>query len=60
MILIVVETGPINYLIQRSGHIDLLFTLVDKTVLPSSVRTKLLNDAAPANDRAQAANPPQR
>jgi len=30
MILIVVDTGPINYLIQIS-HIDLLSTLVDKT-----------------------------
>ena len=57
MILIVVDTGPINYLIQI-GHIDLLSTLADKTVLPSSVRAELLNDAAPANVRAWAANPP--
>ena len=57
MILIVVDTGPINYLIQI-GHIDLLSTLADKTVLPSSVRAELLNDAAPANFRAWAANPP--
>jgi predicted nucleic acid-binding protein len=56
MILIVVGTGPINYLIQI-GHIDLLSTLADKTVLPS-VRAELLNDAAPANARAWAANPP--
>jgi hypothetical protein len=53
MILIVVDTGPINYLIQI-GHIDLLSTLADKTVLPSSVRAELLNDAAPANVRAWA------
>jgi predicted nucleic acid-binding protein len=57
MILIVADTGPINYLIQI-GHIDLLSALVDKTVLPSSVRAELLNDAAPANVRAWAANPP--
>jgi predicted nucleic acid-binding protein len=56
MILIVVDTGPINYLIQID-HIDLLSTLADKTVLPSSVRAELLNDAAPANIRAWAANP---
>ena len=58
MILIVVDTGPVNYLIQI-GHIDLLSTLVDKTVLPSSVRAELLNDAAPTNVRAWAANPPR-
>jgi predicted nucleic acid-binding protein len=57
MILIVVD-GPINYLIQI-GHIDLLSTLVDKTILPSSVRAELLDDAAPANVRAWAANPPR-
>ena len=51
MILIVADTGPINYLIQI-GHIDLLSTLVDKTVLPSSVRAELLNNAAPANVEA--------
>ena len=44
MILIVVDTGPINYLIQI-GHIDLLSIPADKTVLPSSVRAELLNAA---------------
>ena len=57
MRLVIADTGPINYLIQI-GHIDLLSTLADKTVLPSSVRAELLNDAAPANVRAWAANPP--
>jgi predicted nucleic acid-binding protein len=32
--------------------------MADKTVVPSSVRAELLNDAAPANVRAWAANPP--
>ena len=56
MILIVVDTSPINYLIQI-GHIDLLSILVDKTVLPSSIPAELLNDAPPPNERAWAANP---
>jgi hypothetical protein len=38
----VVDTGPIKYLMQI-GHIDLLSTLVDKTVFPCSVRSELLN-----------------
>jgi predicted nucleic acid-binding protein len=36
----------------------LLATLVDKTVLSSSARAELLNDAAPPNVRAWAVNPP--
>ena len=43
---------------SESNHLDLLSILVGKTVLPSSVRAELLNDAAPANVRAWAANPP--
>ena len=57
MILIVADTGPINYLIQI-GQIDLLAQLVEKTVLPSSVQTELLHDAAPFAVRTWAANPP--
>ena len=57
MILIVADTGPINYLIQI-GHIELLAQLVEKTVLPSSVQTELLHDAAPIAVRTWAANPP--
>ena len=57
MILIVADTGPINYLIQI-GHIELLAQLVEKTVLPSSVQTELLHDAAPPAVRTWAANPP--
>ena len=37
MILIVADTGPINYLIQI-GQIELLAQLVEKTVLPASGR----------------------
>ena len=57
MILIVADTGPINYLIQI-GQIELLAQLVEKTVLPASVQTELLHDAAPVAVRTWAANPP--
>lgn len=57
MILIVADTGPINYLIQI-GHIDVLCRLVEKMVLPLSVQTELQHEAAPAEVRAWAARPP--
>jgi predicted nucleic acid-binding protein len=57
MILIVADTGPINYLIQI-GHIEVLPRLVEKVVLPASVQIELLRDAAPAVVRAWATNPP--
>lgn len=57
MILVVADTGPINYLIQI-GQIELLAQLVEKTVLPASVQTELLHDAAPVAVRTWAANPP--
>lgn len=57
MILIVADTGPINYLIQI-GHVELLSQLVEKTVLPASVQAELLHEAAPAVVRAWAARPP--
>jgi len=57
MILIVADTGPINYLIQI-GHIDLLAALVDTTVLPASVAVELRHARAPDAVRAWAAAPP--
>ena len=57
MILIVADTGPINYLIQI-GHIDLLAKLAEKTVLPRSVSAELLHPAAPDAVRAWASEPP--
>jgi predicted nucleic acid-binding protein len=57
MILIVADTGPINYLIQI-GHIDLLAALVDTTVLPASVAAELRHARAPDAVRAWAAAPP--
>jgi predicted nucleic acid-binding protein len=57
MILIVADTGPINYLIQI-GHIEVLPRLVEKVVLPASVQIELLRDAAPPVVRVWATNPP--
>ncbi len=36
MILIVADTGPINYLVQ-CGHVDVLRSLVDRVMLTSLV-----------------------
>ena len=57
MILIVADTGPVNYLIQ-TGCIGLLARLVEKTVLPTSVHAELLHHLAPELVRAWAAAPP--
>jgi predicted nucleic acid-binding protein len=57
MILVVADTGPINYLIQI-GQIELLGQLVEKAVLPASVKAELSNKAAPDAVRAWAASPP--
>jgi predicted nucleic acid-binding protein len=57
MILIVADTGPINYLIQI-GEIEILPRLVEKVVLPASVQTELLHEGAPPAVRKWAANPP--
>ncbi len=54
MILIVADTGPVNYLIQI-GCIGLLARLAEKTVLPASVHAELLHRAAPEAVRAWAA-----
>ncbi len=56
MILIVADTGPINYLIQI-GHIEILPSLVEKVVLPTSVQIELLREAAPVAVRVWATNP---
>ena len=57
MILIVADTGPINYLVQI-GCIEVLAPLATKTVLPESVRAELLRSEAPAAVRAWARVPP--
>ncbi|MEQ1853641.1 MAG: hypothetical protein ABMA01_18850 [Chthoniobacteraceae bacterium] len=57
MILIVADTGPVNYLIQI-GAIGLLGRLAEKTMLPASVQAELLHQAAPEAVRAWAAAPP--
>jgi predicted nucleic acid-binding protein len=57
VILIVADTGPINYLIQI-GHIEFLPALVERVVIPSSVQAELLRDGAPPDVRAWALSPP--
>lgn len=57
MILIVADTGPINYLVQIE-EIEILPRLVEKVVLPDSVRVELLHENAPAVVRAWASHPP--
>ena len=51
MILIVADTGPINYLIQI-GLVGLLAQVASKTVLPESVAAELAAAAAPEIVRA--------
>jgi predicted nucleic acid-binding protein len=57
MILIVADTGPINYLIQI-GETDVLPRLVEKVVLPAPVQTELLDEGAPPAVRTWAATLP--
>ncbi len=57
MILIVADTGPINYLIQIE-EIEILPRLIEKVVLPASVQMELLHECAPMAVRAWASNPP--
>jgi predicted nucleic acid-binding protein len=45
--LIIADTGPINYLILI-GHIDLLPSLFERVVLPSAVQAELSNAGAPS------------
>ncbi len=46
MILVVSDTGPVNYLVLI-GQIDLLPKLADRIVLPAAVHRELLNSQAP-------------
>ena len=50
MILIVADTGPINYLIQI-GCVGVLSQLVKKVVLPASVLSELQSEGAPTEVR---------
>lgn len=58
MILIVADTGPINYLVQI-GHVAVLAEVAEKIVLPESVAAELRAAAAPAGVREWATSPPQ-
>lgn len=51
MILIVSDTGPINYLILI-GHIEMLPALGERVVLPAGVHHELLDADAPGAVRA--------
>lgn len=57
MILIVADTGPLNYRIQI-GHAALLGQLADRIVLPASVAAELRAAAAPEAVRMWTASPP--
>lgn len=57
MILIVADTGPLNYLIQI-GCVDLLSELVETAVLPDSVLRELKSENAPFKVREWAENLP--
>jgi predicted nucleic acid-binding protein len=57
MVLVVADTGPINYLIQI-GCIELLASLADSTVLPGAVHAELSHPAAPDSVRAWAGKLP--
>ena len=57
MVLVVADTGPINYLIQI-GCIEVLASLADSTVLPGAVHTELSHPAAPDSVRAWAGKLP--
>lgn len=57
MILIVADTGPINYLIQI-GCVNVLPELVKNVVLPASVLRELRSEGAPTEVRKWAENLP--
>lgn len=57
MILVVADTGPINYLVQI-GLVDLLGELAETVVLPSLAREELLHPSAPSQVRDWIAAPP--
>lgn len=58
MILIVADTGPINYLVQI-GHIAVLAQIAEKTVLPESVAAELRAVGAPDAVRGWMTSPPE-
>ncbi len=51
MMLIVADTGPINYLVL-TGHVDVLHGLVDRVLLPALVLQELKDAGAPQAVRA--------
>ena len=56
--IVVADTGPINYLIAIK-HIELLPRLYVRILVPSSVRDELQRDAAPKLVRQWIARPPE-
>jgi predicted nucleic acid-binding protein len=58
VILIVADTGPVNYLVQI-GCIEVLAQLAEKTVLPASVQAELVHRGAPDVVRAWASALPE-
>jgi predicted nucleic acid-binding protein len=58
MILVVADTGPINYLVQI-GAIDVIGRLFDEVVLPGLVQQELMHPKAPQPVRNWAATPPE-
>lgn len=57
MLLVVADTGPINYLLLI-GHIEILPVLFKNVILPSVVRDELANSNAPLPVRNWITNPP--
>src|SRR5258708_3325153 len=57
MRLVVADTGPLNYFVLIDA-IELLPKLFEKVFAPNAVQAELLNQDAPANVRAWAAQPP--
>ena len=58
MIIVVADTGPINYLIQIEA-IGVLAHFFDQIVIPNAVLAELLNAASPAAVRRWALHPPE-
>ncbi len=58
MILVVADTGPVNYLVQ-TGEMGVLHAMAEKVVLPASVLVELRHPEAPPAVRAWAAAPPE-
>jgi predicted nucleic acid-binding protein len=56
-VVVVADTGPINYLVQIDA-IDLLPVLFDKIIVPAAVHNELMHPRAPAAVRSWAASAP--